>query len=172
MAALKTQMEEALNKHINEEIYSSYLYLSMAAYFESSNFTGFSNWMRIQAKEETLHYEKLFDYVLERGGRVKLMAVAEPPVDWDSALDVFRATLAHEQTVTEMINTLLELAIETRDRATQSFLQWFVDEQVEEEASAEQLMRMLEMSGDSPAALLMLDRETATRVYTPPVAAP
>ncbi len=168
MATIGKKMQEALNQHINAEMYSSYLYLAMSAYFESLNLDGFASWMRVQSQEEALHYNKFFDYVNERGGRVLLDAIEKPPAQWSSPLDAFRATYEHEQMVSDLIDKLVEVAIEERDRATESFLKWFVDEQVEEEATVDRMVKMLEMSGESPVAMLMLDREMAARVFTPP----
>jgi len=168
MATIGTKMQEALNRHINAEIYSSYLYLAMSAYFESLNLPGFANWMRVQSQEEALHFNKFFDYVHERGGRITLDAIEKPPAEWSSPLDAFRATYEHEKMVTELIDKLVEVAIEERDRPTESFLKWFVDEQVEEEATVDRIVKTLEMGGESPVALLMLDREMAARVFAPP----
>ena len=168
MATIGTKMQDVLNRHINAEMYSSYLYLAMSAYFESLNLTGFANWMRVQSQEEALHFNKFYDYVHERGGRVTMEAIEKPPADWSSPVDAFRATYEHEQMVTEMIDKLVGVAIEERDRAPESFLKWFVDEQVEEEATADRIVKTLEMSGESPVAVLMLDREMAARVFTPP----
>ena len=158
------RMEDALNKQVNAELYSSYLYLSMAAYFESVDLSGFAAWMRVQAQEELVHAIKLYDFVNERGGRVTLTAIEAPPVQWDSPLAVFEAVYSHEQKVTGLINGLVDLAIEERDHATRSFLMWFVDEQVEEEASADAVVRKLKLAGESGSGLFMIDRELGQRV--------
>jgi ferritin len=168
MAAINEKLQKALNAQINAEWYSSYLYLAMSAYFESQDLPGFANWMRVQAREEDFHVQKLFDYVVERGGRVVLEAIEKPPVEWKSPLDAFEAALAHEQEITGLINDLVGLAVEQKDRATESFLQWYVDEQVEEESSAEQVVKMVKMGAGQPVAMLMLDRELAGRTFTPP----
>jgi ferritin len=168
MAAINEELQAALNDQINAEYYSSYLYLSMSAYFESQDLPGFANWMRVQSKEEDFHVQKFFDYIIERGGRVILEAIDKPQKDWKNPLEVFEAALAHEQHITSRIGDLVELAVEHRDRATQSFLQWFVDEQVEEEASAEQVVKSIKLGGGQPVAMLMLDRELAGRTFTPP----
>ena len=165
---LSEKMQNAINKQINAEIYSAYLYLSMSAYFESINLEGFANWMRMQAQEEMVHAMKFYDYVNERGSRVVLQTVEGPPTEWDSALAVFEHTYEHEQNVTGMINNLVNLAIEEKDHATNSFLQWFVDEQVEEEASADKVLQQLKLTGDAPGALFMIDRELGARVFTMP----
>jgi len=165
------KMQEALNKQLNAEIYSAYLYLSMSAYFQSVNLDGFANWMRVQWQEELAHGLKFYDYVNERGGRVVLQTVEAPPSEWDSALAVFEDTYRHEQKVTGMINKLVDLAVETRDHATNNFLQWFVSEQVEEEASADEVVQKLKLVGDDPSGLFMIDRELGQRVFVAPATA-
>lgn len=160
---LNKKLEEAINEQINKELYSSYLYLGMSAYCESVNLSGFAHWMRVQAGEEQEHALKLFRYVVEKGGRVLLEAIDKPPAEYASALDVFEKTLAHEQKVTGLINDLYALAIEESDYATQIFLQWFVSEQVEEEANATQIVELLKAIGDHPQGLIMLDRQLAGR---------
>ena len=165
---LSEKMQNAINKQINSEIYSAYLYLSMSAYFESINLEGFANWMRMQAQEEMVHAMKFYDYVNERGSRVVLQSVEGPPTEWDSPLAVFEHTYEHEQNVTGMINNLVNLAIEEKDHATNSFLQWFVDEQVEEESSADKVLQQLKLTGDAPGALFMIDRELGARIFTMP----
>ena len=161
-------MLDELNRQVNAELYSSYLYLSMAAYFESINLKGFANWMKIQAQEEVTHAMKFFDYINERGGRVTLDAIKKPPAEWKSPLDVFENTYKHEVNVTKMINSLVDLAIKEKDHATYNMLQWFVAEQVEEEASADAIRQQLKFIGKDGRGLLMLDRELSRRVFTPP----
>jgi ferritin len=168
---LNDKMQEALNSQINAEIYSSYLYLSMSAYFESINLSGFASWMRAQAQEEMVHAMKFYDYVNERGGRVILGPIEAPPSEWESAVAVFDATYKHEQKVTGLINDLVDLAIEEKDHATNNLLQWFVSEQVEEEASASGVLNKAKLTGDAPGGLFMLDQELGARVFTMPVAA-
>ncbi|HPD47832.1 MAG TPA: ferritin [Anaerohalosphaeraceae bacterium] len=167
---LSEKMEKALNSQINAELYSAYMYLAMAAYFEQNNLSGFANWMRVQFQEEQMHAMKLFDYVFERGGKVTLTAIEAPPSQWKSPQDVFEATLEHEQKVTGLIDDLVRLARDLKDTATEIFLQWYVTEQVEEEDSAGRILNWLTMSGGSPQALFMLDRELGQRSFTPPVA--
>jgi ferritin len=167
---LNKKMLAALNKQINAEIYSSYLYLSMAAYAKSLGLDGFENWFRVQAQEELVHAMKFFDYVNERGGRVTLAAIEAPPAAWKSPLSAFEATLKHEQLVTSLINKLVDLAVAESDHATANVLQWFVAEQVEEEASADAIRQKLVLVGARGDALFMMDKELATRVFTPPVA--
>ena len=165
---LSKKMEKAINQQINAEMYSSYLYLSMATYFESKSLGGFSNWMRQQAQEELFHGMKMFDYVCERGGQVTLKAIDKPPSKWSSPLNAFENVLSHEQKVTGLINNLVNLALEERDHATNIFLQWFVSEQVEEEDTAGGLVDKLILIGKDANGLFMLDSELATRVFTLP----
>jgi len=167
---LNEKMEKALNGQINAELYSAYMYMAMAAHLEKSDLPGFANWMRVQAQEEQFHAIKIFDFVLERGGRVKLAAIEAPPSSWKSPLEIFQAGLAHEQKVTGLINDLVYLARDLKDNATEIFLQWFVNEQVEEEDSAGKIVGQLKMIESSPQALFLLDRELGQRVYTPPAA--
>jgi ferritin len=157
------KMEVALNEQINAELYSSYLYLSMSAYFESLNLRGFAHWMRVQAQEEEGHALKIYDHIIERGGRVTLGALEAPPTEWDSPLAVFEQVYSHEQKVTGLINELVDLAASENDHATRSFLQWFVDEQVEEEDSANQVLEKVKLVAGAPGGLFMIDRELAQR---------
>jgi len=165
---ISKKMEDAFNDQIAAEYYSAYLYLSMSAYFESVDLPGFANWMRVQYQEETSHAEKIFDYVHERDGRVTVKAFDAPPAEWKSTLEVLEETYKHEQKVTGMINDLTELAISEKDHASQIFLQWFVNEQVEEEASAKAIIQQLKLVDDSRAGLYQLDRELGQRTFTPP----
>ena len=162
------KMETALNMQVNAELYSSYLYLSMEAYFQSLSLKGFANWMRCQAQEELFHAMKMYDHILERGGKVSLTAIEGPQIDWDSALAVFEATLEHEINVTGMINNLVDIAIEERDHASNTFLQWYVNEQVEEEASADDVIQQLKLMGDATNGLFLIDKDLGARVFTPP----
>lgn len=165
---LKETLEKALNEQINAELYSSYLYLSMSAFFESKNLKGFANWMRVQAEEEDFHGMKFFDFVNERGGRVNLKSIEAPPAEWKTPLDVFEAVYKHECHVTELINKLVDLSIKESDHATNAFLQWFVSEQVEEEAAADDIVQQLKLVGNDGNGLFMIDKELSTRVFTPP----
>jgi ferritin len=167
---LSEKMQDALNAQLNAELYSAYLYVSMAAYFESVNLPGFANWMRVQAQEEVTHAQKFYTYVNERGSRVILRSIDGPPAEWDSPLAVFEEAYAHEQKVTGLINDLVNLAVSEGDHATNIFLQWFVTEQVEEEASADEVVQKLKLVGDVAGGLYMLDREMGQRVFTPPAA--
>ena len=164
------KMQDALNDQINAEYYSSYLYLSMAAHSEAINLKGFANWFRVQAREEMVHAMKMFDFVLERGGQVTLKAIEGPPTAWDSPVAIFEATLEHEIHVTSLINKLVDLAIAESDHAANAFLQWFVTEQVEEEASADEVLQKLKLMGDAPGGIFMLDQELAQRTFVPPPA--
>ena len=165
---LGKKMGKVLNDQVNAELYSSYLYLSMEAYFQSLSLNGFANWMRCQAQEELFHAMKMYDHINERGGRVILAAIEGPQIEWESPLDVFEATLAHEEKVTGLINNLVDLAISEHDHASNSFLQWYVNEQVEEEASADEVIQKLKLMGDVPNGLFMVDRELAARIFTMP----
>ncbi|MFP4620031.1 MAG: ferritin [Bacteroidales bacterium] len=162
---LSEKMEKALNKQINAEMYSAYLYLAMSAYFEDQNLTGFANWMYIQAQEEMTHAMKIYRYINERGGRVRLEAIEEPPKEWDDALKVAEEVYSHEQKVTGMIHDLVNLAREEKDHGTDNMLQWFVAEQVEEEANADELLQNLKLIGGKGQGLLMLDRELSQRQF-------
>ncbi len=162
------KMEKALNDQINAEMYSSYLYLSMGAYLASLGLAGFENWMKIQALEEMYHAMKFYNFVEERGGRVKLGAIGQPPTQWDSPLAAFEAVAAHEAKVTGLINDLVNLAIQEKDHATNNFLQWFVKEQVEEEDSANTAVQNLKLV-DNKGGMFMLDREMGARVMNLPI---
>jgi ferritin len=165
---LPKKMEKALNNQINAELYSAYLYLSMASFLNKINLSGFSNWMKVQFEEEQFHAMKFYDYVLERGGEVRLEAIKAPPHKWKSIIDVFEETKKHEEEVTKMINNLVDIAIKEKDHATVNFLQWFVEEQVEEEASVDELLSQLKLVEGNGSGLFMLDREAKQRIFTPP----
>jgi len=165
---ISKKMEKALNEQVNAELFSAYLYLSMEAYFKSMNLNGFANWMRVQTQEEVAHAMKIYGFIDERGGRITLKAIDGPQTEWDSPLAVFKDIYKHEQKVTSLINNLVNLAIEEKDHATNTFLQWFVNEQVEEEASADQMVQQLKMMDKAPGGMFMLDRELGQRVFTPP----
>ena len=163
------KMQGAFNEQIKAELYSAYLYLSMVAYFESVNLPGFANWMRAQTQEEVMHAMKIYDYVNERGGRVILKSIGEPQTEWESPLAAFEAAYEHEQKVTGLINGLVNLAIEEKDHAANMFLQWFINEQVEEENNADAIVQKLKLMADAPGGMYMLDNEMGQRVFTPPV---
>jgi ferritin len=163
-------MAEALNKQATAEFYSAYLYLQMAAYFESLNLRGFANWMRVQRLEEQVHGMKFFNHMVERGADVKLLGIDMPPAKWNSPRAVFEAAYQHETKVTAMINKLVSLARSEKDYASEAFLQWFVTEQVEEESSTLTVAQRLKLTGSNSSGLFLLDQELAARVFTPPPA--
>jgi ferritin len=156
-------IQDAMNEQMKNEFYAAYQYLSMAAYCESENLPGFAHWMRTQAREETEHAMKFYDFILDRNGRVVLQAIEGPVVEFGSPLEVFERALEHEQKVTAMINDLYGLAVKENDYASQTFLQWFVTEQVEEEKNTGDVVETLKMIGDKSEALFLLDRELARR---------
>jgi len=162
------KLEQALNEQVNAEMYSAYLYLSMESFFKLLNLNGFATWMRVQTQEEMMHAMKIYDFIIERGGRVLLKPIEGPQTKWDTPLAVFEAVSKHERKVTSLINNLVDLAIGEKDHATNSFLQWFVNEQVEEEASADEVVQQLKMMESAPGGMFMLDRELGQRVFTPP----
>lgn len=165
---LSEKMGKAINQQINAEMYSAYLYLSMSTYFETLSLSGCANWMRQQAQEEMFHAMKMFDYINERGGRLVLQAIGQPPSAWSDTLDVFEHVLSHEQKVTGLINDLVNLAQEEKDHATNIFLQWFISEQVEEEATAGALVDKLKLIGGDANGLFMLDTELGQRQFVLP----
>ncbi|MGE5479623.1 MAG: ferritin [Chloroflexota bacterium] len=164
-------LQKAINQQIVREFYSANLYLAMSAHFERESLKGFANWMRVQYQEENFHALKFFDYLLDRGGSAELGAISAPPQKWDSPLHAFEDALHHEQLVTNWINEIADLALQHRDHALLSLLNWFVDEQVEEESTANEMVDRLKLVGDNKAALFMMDNEMKARVYTPPAAA-
>lgn len=160
---MNDRIQAAFNDQINEELFSSYVYLAMAAHLETMNLEGFTSWMKLQAQEELGHAMRLFDHLNRRGGRVVLKAIGEPPVDFGTPLQTFEKALAHEQHITGCINELYKVALEENDYAAQLELQWFIDEQVEEEENVGRAVDQLKMAGDNQSALLMLDRELGQR---------
>ncbi len=165
---INSSLEKALNKQLNMELYSAYAYASMAAYFEHKNYNGFSTWMKTQAAEEMGHARKFYEYILNVGGRVQLDAIDKPPAEFKSPVSVFEGALEHERKVTKAIYKLVDLATKESHHATTTFLQWFVTEQVEEEAVADNIVQRLTMVGDSPEGLFMMDRELGARQSEPP----
>lgn len=159
------KMLEALNKQVNAEIFSAYLYMAMSADFTTKNLTGFANWMKVQAQEEMTHAIKIYNYILDRGGRADLMAIEKPQAEWQTPLAAFEAALEHEKMITGMINDLVEMAKEEKDPATESMLTWFVDEQVEEEANADENVQKLKMIGDDTSAMFFMDQEMKQRTF-------
>jgi ferritin len=163
-------LQNAINRHINAEIYSSYLYLSMSTYCDSIDLPGFAHWMRIQSQEEYTHAMKFVDYLQDRDSRVTLLPIDQPPIEFDSVEDIMRQTLAHEQHVSKLINDLYGVAVQANDYASQIMLQWFVSEQVEEEKTARDVIAALEMVKGRSDALLLLDREMGARPAASPIA--
>lgn len=157
------KIEKALNKQFNAELYSAYLYWAMSAWFEQQNLPGFAHWLEMQAFEELQHSHKFYKYVVETDGTPDFDAVAKPPVKWDSPLEAFEEVLKHEKDVTSKVHKLMALAREENDYPTENFLQWFVSEQVEEEANAKQVVERLKMVGDGPQGMFMMDRHMAAR---------
>ena len=164
---ISKRLEEELNKQVNAELFSSYLYLSMSAYLSTENLNGFANWMNVQFQEEQAHAMKFFQYIIDRGGKVKLMQIDQPKTEWKDIVEVFEETLAHEQKVTGLINNLVDIASEEKDHATFNMLQWFVAEQVEEEATASEILEQVRTLEGRGAGLFMLDREMKQRKFTP-----
>ncbi len=162
---LSKKMENELNKQINAEYWSAYLYLSMSGYCAEIGLAGAANWMRIQYQEEISHALKFFDYIIDRGGRVELMPIAEVPKKWNGVINIFEETLKHEQKVTSLINSLMDVAIEERDHAAKSFLQWYVDEQVEEEDNVRTILDQLRLVDGGGNGLFMIDKDLAQRVF-------
>lgn len=163
---ISQKIEEALNNQINEEIFSYYLYLSMQAYFEHQSLSGFANWMNLQAREEQEHAMRIFRYIIDRGGRIHLEKIEKPKSDWNSPLNAFEEAYEHEQHITSTIHKLVDLATEENDRATTQMLDWFIEEQVEEEATTEEIVDKLNLIGDSGSGLLAIDRELGQRKST------
>ncbi len=162
---LSNKMTDALNAQANREFYSSYLYLSMSAYFESNGMKGFAAWMRVQAGEELVHAMKLYDYVVGAGGRAKMLAIEAPQFSWASPTDAFQHVWNHERGVTGLIHALVGVAVSEKDEATKGFLQWYVDEQVEEEESSDYVLKRAKAAGDDAKALKAADRELGRRSF-------
>lgn len=160
---LKQSVEKALNNQLNAELYAWYLYLSMANYSESKNFTGFAHWLKLQAKEEMEHAMKFYEYINRVGGNVELMAIKEPPKEWKSFINVFEDVLKHEKFVTESIHKIVDLSVSEKDHATTNFLQWFIEEQVEEEENATYVLEKIKLIGDNTQGLLFFDKELSQR---------
>lgn len=160
---MNDKMVKALNEQINNELYASYLYLSMSAWFETQNWPGFAKWMKVQSQEEYEHAMKIYDFLIDRGQTVVLAAIAAPKAEWKKPIDAFKDAMAHEKKVTGNFQDLTDLAIKLKDHATQIFLSWFVTEQVEEEKNADEVIQALVKIGDSTGALFMLDRQLGKR---------
>ncbi|HBI80775.1 MAG TPA: ferritin [Bacteroidales bacterium] len=163
---MNKRLEQAINEQINAEIWSAYLYLSMSAHFGTQGLGGFASWFKVQWQEELSHAIKFFDYLIERGCKPELKPIKEVPTKWDSPLNAFEETLKHEKEVTRLINNLMEIAIEEKDHAAKGMLQWFVDEQVEEEANAQEIIDTLKLINGNGNGLFMLNRELKQRTFT------
>ena len=166
---MNEKLQQAFNDQINKELYSEYLYMSMFAYFDRMNLQGFKNWMNVQMQEEHAHAMGMFNYVHERGGKVVLQAIEQPQTDWESPVALFEHVLEHEKFVTSRINALMDVAEEVKDRAAVSFLDWYLKEQVEEEANVSNVLKTLKMVCDDKNCLYMFDKELATRTFVAPV---
>ncbi len=156
-------MQDALNAQLNMELYSAYSYAAMAAHFEHENLNGFSHWMQLQVAEESAHAKKFYQYISDAGGRVVLAAIKAPPAEFEGPVEVFKEVLEHEQLVTKAIYKLVDLANKESDHGTNSFLQWFVTEQIEEEAAADNILQRLKLVAKSPEGLFMMDQDLASR---------
>ncbi len=163
---ISQKMADALNEQANKEFFSSYLYLSMSAFFDSKNLGGMAQWMKMQSEEEYEHAMKFYEFILRVGGEVKLGAIEAPKTNWDNPLQIFEESLEHEKFISKSIHEIMDLAIEENNHPTKSFLQWFIDEQVEEEDSVGQIVENFRMIGDSKGGLFMLDRELGARSAT------
>ncbi|MBN1317749.1 MAG: ferritin [Anaerolineales bacterium] len=167
---LSEKLVKAYNEQIKNELNSAYIYYGMAAYFDAKSLPGFANWMRVQAQEELFHASKFNAFVFERDGEVELFALDKPAVVYESPLATFKAAYAHEQFITGTINKLYKLAMEVEDYASKPILHWFIEEQIEEEASAKEIVDQLEMIQESKMGIFMLDKQMAARTFTPPAA--
>ena len=166
---INEKLEEQFNIQINKELYSEYLYLAMKVYFQELNLQGFVNWFDVQVQEEHAHAMGMYDYLNERGGEIELLEIDKPVFKADYPLEIFEEVLKHEEYVTSRINALYDVAEEAKDRAAMKFLDWYINEQVEEEASVGAVLATLRLIGDDKNALLLLDKDLATRVFTAPV---
>jgi ferritin len=162
---LNQKVKKVIDEQINAEIWSAYMYLSMSSYFAAEGLNGFANWMRVQWQEELTHALKFFDYLVERGVQPILKPIDKVPAKWTNTLHAMEETLKHEQHVTALINNIMDIAIEEKDHATKSMLQWFIDEQVEEEANAQEIIDSLKLIGDKGHGVFMLDKELKTRTF-------
>ena len=167
---ISEKMQSELNEQVNKEFYSAYLYLAMAAYCTTIGLPGFAHWMRLQYEEENMHVTKMYDYILDQGGEIHLKKIEEPGKEFGSPVEIFEQTLEHEQFITRSINNLMGLAIEERDYATQTFLQWYVTEQVEEEANVNDVLNPLRMVGNDKGGLMMIDQNLSNRAGAAPAA--
>ena len=168
---MKKDTEQAFNDHLNAEFFSAYLYLSMANYFAAENLDGMATWMRVQSEEERVHGMKFVDFINDRGGRVALQKIDQPAIEWKSPLAAFQEAYDHECLISGKINELVDLANKQNDHAAHNFLQWFVSEQVEEEATAQRIVEQLKRVGDNPVGLMIIDQQLGSRTFAPAEAA-
>lgn len=168
---MKKDIEKAFNDHLNAEFFSAYLYLSMANYFAAENLDGMAAWMRVQSEEERVHGMKFVDFINDRGGRVALQKIDQPAIEWKSPLAAFQEAYEHECLISAKINELVDLSNKQNDHAAHNFLQWFVSEQVEEEATAQRIVEQLKRVGDNPVGLMIIDQQLGSRTFTPAEAA-
>jgi ferritin len=168
---MKKEIEQAFNNHLNAEFFSAYLYLSMANYFAAENLDGMASWMRLQSEEERMHAMKFVDFINDRGGRVTLQQIDQPAIEWESPLAAFQDAYEHECLISAKINALVDMANKENDHAAHNFLQWFVSEQVEEEATAQRVVEQLKRVGDNPVGLMIIEQQLASRNATPAEAA-
>lgn len=166
---INEKVGKILNEQVNKELYSAYLYLSMSSYFSDIGLLGFANWMRVQFQEEQAHAMFIYDFLINRGEKVVLTAIDGPPNTWSGPLNVMEEVLKHEMYVTSLINNIISVAEEAKDRATMSYMNWFVDEQVEEEANAQDIIAKLKLIGDDKSALYLLDKDLSARMFVQPV---
>lgn len=166
---INEKVGKVLNEQVNKEFYSAYLYLAMSAYFSDLGLLGFANWMRVQAQEEQAHAMLMYDFLIDRGEKVVLTAIDAPVTNWSGPLSVMEEVLTHEVYVTSLINNIYTVAEEVKDRATMSYMNWFIDEQVEEEANAQDIISKLKLIGDDKSALYLLDKDLAARVFVQPM---
>lgn len=166
---INEKVGKILNEQVNKELYSAYLYLSMSAYFSDLGLLGFANWMRVQTQEETAHAMLIYDFLINRGEKVVLTAIEAPPITWSNPLSLMEHALKHEVYVTSLINNIITVAEEAKDRATMSYMNWFIDEQVEEESNAKEIIDKLKLIGDDKSALYLLDKDLSTRVFVQPM---
>lgn len=165
---INDKIEKMINDQMNFEFYSAYIYKAMAAYCDSVDLKGFANWFKVQEQEENFHADKFYNFLLDRGGRPYFTEIPYPPKDWDSIKAVFEHALKHERIVTERINNIMTVSLKLKDHATSSFLNWYVDEQVEEESNVDSIIKQLKLLEGSGHGLFMIDKELLTRVFTPP----
>lgn len=165
---INIEVNKVLNEQLNKEFYSAYLYLAMSAYFSDLGLNGFASWMKVQFQEEQAHAMLVYDFLISRNERVVLEPITKPQAEWKNPLDAFEKALGHEEFITNSINNIISVAEEHKDRATTSYFMWFVDEQVQEEASAQDIISKLKLIGEDKSALYLLDKELSTRVFTPP----